>query len=771
MRCRYNYYIPRYVGGTPGTGLQSQFQAPQLQTYDYPQFGSQTDQMASNFNSQMTQPLLSDTTKQQIETNITNPNVSQYNALKQAPEIKKQDFSIQKNGLDKRAGGQTGMNLAGTITGAVNTTFNEVMDSVSDAKNGKKATVGGALAKGGKLAAAGSAFGPWGAAAGAAAGLILGSMGTKGKVDSATGEVSEPSGWLGIGRDKAALYKKGNAIQNANLAEQFGQQYALQAAQEQQQNDFTMAAYGDSGIGTSLAYLDDGELIRTPDGQISQIPEQGKPTDSNLMNVPTGTQVLSDKLKVPGTKFTFAELGAKLMKKSKPKYNDKRAQTSTQLNQQNNQKTYSQLLQLQEQLKLQRPMQKIHNIPAYDEGTPEVKPFVGTVPTINENASWGKSMFPYLEKAILNVKPEDEDTYFSNLNNMQVRHAIRQAESSVPYSSKSVGEYQNDWDTLGFNAPIWDAMDAKNIIGAKNATSLDRRTSKGVDNTFGPITNYLRHLGIGENSLKLWQTALRGRNYQPYLDKDTNHVMFRKQSLQPEIPDERSLFVPQIYGSVIKPATIPSPTVVTDNGKKQKPKNEGNNRKRDWITPALNAATLAGAFAQYIDTPRPKTYRPTLWTPKYGPTDYDINQQLAQTAVTDNVNRYNVANVNQNTGANMAFALQSGINRDARIADLYAQKYNQENQMKQHNVGIYNQWAPDIANRWKYADNINMQRRDNYQTQKSKALANMYTIAQQMNRDRLLRNTDAMRAQMLTPYLKASFADKDFKQLQRYFPQ
>jgi len=80
----------------------------------------------------------------------------------------------------------------------------------------------------------------------------------------------------------------------------------LQAAQNDDQNDFTMAAYGDDGIDTSLAYLDDGELIRTPDGSIQGIPEQGKPTDSNLINVPVGTQVLSDKLKVPGTKYTFA---------------------------------------------------------------------------------------------------------------------------------------------------------------------------------------------------------------------------------------------------------------------------------------------------------------------------------------------------------------------------------------------------------------------------------------------------------------------------------
>ena len=49
-------------------------------------------------------------------------------------------------------------------------------------------------------------------------------------------------------------------------------------------------------------------MLRTPDGTIGSIPEEGKPTDSNLLNVPVGTQVLSDKIKVPGTNKTFAEM-------------------------------------------------------------------------------------------------------------------------------------------------------------------------------------------------------------------------------------------------------------------------------------------------------------------------------------------------------------------------------------------------------------------------------------------------------------------------------
>jgi hypothetical protein len=85
-----------------------------------------------------------------------------------------------------------------------------------------------------------------------------------------------------------------------------------------------------------MAYLDDGEMLRTPDGTIGSIPEEGKPTDSNLLNVPVGTQVLSDKIKVPGTNKTFAEMGKKLMKKSNKKANNIYAENSRMLNERNN---------------------------------------------------------------------------------------------------------------------------------------------------------------------------------------------------------------------------------------------------------------------------------------------------------------------------------------------------------------------------------------------------------------------------------------------------
>ena len=134
------------------------------------------------------------------------------------------------------------------------------------------------------------------------------------------------------------------------------------AATERLQNEFNedntefdtdTFEYGGS-IPSSLAYVDDGELIATPDGQVSKVPEQGQPTDSNLINLPEGSRILSNTLKVPGTNKTFAELGDKMMAKKKSKGKDIYAQNSDMLNNMNNQLLHDKLFTMQENLKAKR---------------------------------------------------------------------------------------------------------------------------------------------------------------------------------------------------------------------------------------------------------------------------------------------------------------------------------------------------------------------------------------------------------------------------------
>ena len=86
---------------------------------------------------------------------------------------------------------------------------------------------------------------------------------------------------------------------------------------------------------SDLAYVDDGEVIKTPNGNINYVPEEGKPTDSNLVNIPGGSTILSDKIKVPGTNKTFAEMAKSNMSKRISKNKDRFAENSRMLNERN----------------------------------------------------------------------------------------------------------------------------------------------------------------------------------------------------------------------------------------------------------------------------------------------------------------------------------------------------------------------------------------------------------------------------------------------------
>lgn len=223
--------------------------------------------------------------------------------------------------------------------------------------NQKADPLGGALSGMSAGASIGSFGGPIGAgigaAVGAAGGAIMGLIGNKGSVDPITGEITYGSGIKGRkGPSDEELEQMSGMIKNNNANRQNSQIYANQYYQNNGVNDISYVSKGGT-VPNTLAYLDDGELLRTPDGNIVEVPEEGKPTDSNLANVPVGTQVLSDKLKVPGTKKTFAQMGKSIMKNKKYGI-DIYAQNSKKLNDMNNQIAYDELLALQENMKTKK---------------------------------------------------------------------------------------------------------------------------------------------------------------------------------------------------------------------------------------------------------------------------------------------------------------------------------------------------------------------------------------------------------------------------------
>lgn len=236
--------------------------------------------------------------------------------------------------------------------------------------------------------------GPIGAAVGAGIGLI-GRSGEEARMTSFTDydEGSLGSGLIGAFGNRKLRRKRAAIKKNAysNRAAVQGTNYLQSEAYEDMigMNTDTMA---NGGMSSSLAYVDDGELIQTPDGSISKVPENNKPTDSNLVSLPEGSRVLSDKLKVPSRKETFAQLGEKMMAKKKSKYNDRFAENAAKLNEMNNNMIHDQLFAMQESVKQSKGIKpKTKQIQAAALGD-EIKPGLGDriVDAIyNPNRKWG----------------------------------------------------------------------------------------------------------------------------------------------------------------------------------------------------------------------------------------------------------------------------------------------------------------------------------------------------------------------------------------------
>lgn len=239
--------------------------------------------------------------------------------------------------------------------------------------------------------------GPIGAAVGAGIGLI-GRSGEEARMTSFTDydEGSLGSGLIGAFGNRKLRRKRAAIKKNAysNRAAVQGTNYLQSEVYDDMigMNTDTMA---NGGISSSLAYVDDGELIQTPDGSISKVPENNKPTDSNLVSLPEGSRVLSDKLKVPGRKETFAQLGEKMMAKKKSKYNDRFAENAAKLNEMNNNMIHDQLFAMQESVKQSKGIKpKTKQIQAAALGD-EIKPGLGDriVDAIyNPNRKWGASV-------------------------------------------------------------------------------------------------------------------------------------------------------------------------------------------------------------------------------------------------------------------------------------------------------------------------------------------------------------------------------------------
>lgn len=396
--------------------------------------------------------------------------------------------------------------------------------------------------------------GPIGAAVGAGIGLI-GRSGEEARMTSFTDydEGSLGSGLIGAFSNRKLRRKRAAIKKNAygNRAAVQGTNYLQSEAYEDMigMNTDTMA---NGGMSSSLAYVDDGELIQTPDGSISKVPENNKPTDSNLVSLPEGSRVLSDKLKVPGRKETFAQLGEKMMAKKKSKYNDRFAENAAKLNEMNNNMIHDQLFAMQESVKQSKGIKpKTKQIQAAALGD-EIKPGLGDriVDAIyNPNRKWGAGVqwgTGNNQWYHIPVNPNNTQTASTTTPTSVSSTSVKRRRTTPSTSAGLIDEGKPELPFTWYDAPTvesvydtdYDTVDSPSATPndiSYRETKADRRNK--LFNKVGSALSGIASLTPIMSNLFTGRPETVDAVYNPYATSISNTMRRRRYDISPAIED------------------------------------------------------------------------------------------------------------------------------------------------------------------------------------------------------------------------------------------
>lgn len=542
--------------------------------------------------------------------------------------------------------------------------------------------------------------GPIGAAVGAGIGLI-GRSGEEARMTSFTDydEGSLGSGLIGAFGNRKLRRKRAAIKKNAysNRAAVQGTNYLQSEVYDDMigMNTDTMA---NGGMSSSLAYVDDGELIQTPDGSISKVPENNKPTDSNLVSLPEGSRVLSDKLKVPGRKETFAQLGEKMMAKKKSKYNDRFAENAAKLNEMNNNMIHDQLFAMQESVKQSKGIKpKTKQIQAAALGD-EIKPGLGDriVDAIyNPNRKWGAGV--------------------------------------------QWGTGNNQWYYVPVNPS--NTQPTSTTATVSTSTPTRRRKATSTSTNTGLIDE-----GKPELPFTWYGTVNPLKPKHPELLTATN--------------DEMAGLGDALTSQADKVTTLPKSNAYN--------KPEPENNKFDWGSALSGIASLTPIMSNLF-TGRPETvdtvYNPyaTSISNTMRRRRYDISPAIEDLNRNRATSNYNASQINTNTGANLAYRLQSAVNTDRAMASLRSQESNVNNQY----LGDYANTMNSLGQQWVNATNIaNKANAQNRATARNIRRAGLSQLSQWAQNRELMRNQRARDMEMWPLYqrfLQAGFTEDDLR--------
>lgn len=574
--------------------------------------------------------------------------------------------------------------------------------------------------------------GPIGAAVGAGIGLI-GRSGEEARMTSFTDydEGSLGSGLIGAFGNRKLRRKRAAIKKNAysNRAAVQGTNYLQSEAYDDMigMNTDTMA---NGGTSSSLAYVDDGELIQTPDGSISKVPENNKPTDSNLVSLPEGSRVLSDKLKVPGRKETFAQLGEKMMAKKKSKYNDRFAENAAKLNEMNNNMIHDQLFAMQESVKQSKGIKpKTKQIQAAALGD-----------TIGRTNSRHKTM------SVQGTRYNVGDTF----NYKGITYKVTDTNEAIPITAREGynGPASTGWPTQ-FN-PVSVQSNTQRPMsivppGSYGVTSTSTTTPTSVSST-----SVKRHRTTPSTSTGLID---EGKPELPF-------TWYDAPSVDP------------VYDTDYD--TVESPSATPNDISYRETRADRRNKLFDKVGNALSGIASLTPIMSNLFTGRPETvdavYNPyaTSISNTMRRRRYDISPAIEDLNRNRAISNYNASQINTSTGANLAYRLQSAVNTDRAIASLRSQESNVNNQY----LGDYANTMNSLGQQWVNATNMaNEANAQNRATARNIRRAGLSQLSQWAQNRELMSNQEARDNAMLAmfaPFLQSGYTADTIRQFNKW---
>lgn len=604
--------------------------------------------------------------------------------------------------------------IAQAIPGAINTLTSPFQTST--ATTGGEATMQsltGIVEGAGSGAQLGMTIGgPVGGLVGGIAGAAVGLIGKKGKAAEMTSFTDFDEGTLGTGLRGAFRNKKLRRRRAAIRLNAFQNREAV-AGTERLANEFNedntefdtdVFEYGGK-VPSSLAYVDDGELIQTPDGSVSKVPEQGQPTDSNLVNLPEGSRILSNTLKVPGTNKTFAELGDKVMTRKKSKGKDIYAQNANMLNEMNNKLMHDKLFAMQESIKAKKGIKnKTKELESFARG--------------GDNTPAGYNAAGFMI-----------DPRFAGEISMGV--------------SAPTPRVRDTWGIKGDVTAPWDNYGR---VSEVNAGTLPEVTI-----TAPKRTKFSSFQTISKKATPRVAKSV----VAPEIKSDSSTIDETVPEVSATPQDIKTRSIMPTIGT--NPTTVNTPEVNSPNWV---------DAISDFATLAPIMSSLFTGDPESVQAnynPYASAIANTM-----GRRRYNINPLLRDIEQNRDVANYSASQQMTNTGHNMAFRLQNAIQANKAKAAARATESNVNNQYKGEYANVMNDLGKQWVNTTNLASDLNAQNRNSARNIRRAGLSQLSQFVQNKSLMRNQSKRDKAMLELYNPFLQAGFTSDTIKNWSKY---